>query len=113
MLPRLIGLARALEIAAFDEPISSEQALAWGLATKVVEDGRALEEAVNIARELAKRSLNSFGWAKHLLTDSFNTAFEAHIERERVGLSSCASHPDGEEGLRAFVEKRKPLFTIK
>jgi 2-(1,2-epoxy-1,2-dihydrophenyl)acetyl-CoA isomerase len=113
MLPRLIGLARALEIAAFDEPISSEQALAWGLATKVVQDGRALEEAVNTARELAKRSLNSFGWAKQLLTDSFNTAFEAHIEREREGLSSCASHPDGKEGLHAFVEKRKPLFNIK
>lgn len=113
MLPRLVGLARALEIVAFDKPISSEQALAWGLATKVVEDGRALEEAVNIARELANRSLNSFGWSKQLLTDSFNTVFEAHIERERAGLSSCASHPDGKEGLRAFVEKRKPVFNIK
>jgi 2-(1,2-epoxy-1,2-dihydrophenyl)acetyl-CoA isomerase len=113
MLPRLVGLARALEIVAFDKPISSEQALAWGLATKVVENGRALEEAVNIARELARRSLNSFGWSKQLLTDSFNTAFEAHIERERAGLSSCASHPDGKEGLRAFVEKRKPVFNIK
>ena len=113
MLPRLVGLARALEIVAFDKPISSEQALAWGLATKVVEDGRALEESVNIARELAKRSLNSFGWAKQLLTDAFDTAFEAHIEREREGLTSCASHPDGKEGLGAFVEKRKPLFNIK
>lgn len=113
MLPRLIGLARTLEIVAFDKPISSEQALTWGLATKVVEDGRALEEAVNIARELARGSLNSFGWAKQLLTDSFNTVFEAHIERERAGLCSCASHPDGKEGLGAFVEKRKPLFNIK
>jgi 2-(1,2-epoxy-1,2-dihydrophenyl)acetyl-CoA isomerase len=113
MLPRLIGLARALEIVAFDKPISSEQALTWGLVTKVVEDGSALEEAVNIARELARGSLNSFGWAKQLLTDSFNTVFEAHIERERAGLCSCASHPDGKEGLGAFVEKRKPLFNIK
>jgi 2-(1,2-epoxy-1,2-dihydrophenyl)acetyl-CoA isomerase len=113
MLPRLIGLARTLEIVGFDRPISSEQALTWGLVTKVVEDGSALEEAVNIARELARGSLNSFGWAKQLLTDSFNTAFEAHIERERAGLCSCASHPDGKEGLRAFVEKRKPVFNIK
>lgn len=113
MLPRLIGLARTLEIVAFDKPISSEQALTWGLVTKVVEDGRALEEAVNIALELARGSLNSFGWAKQLLTDSFNTVFEAHIERERAGLCSCASHPDGKEGLRAFVEKRKPVFNIK
>ena len=112
-LPRLVGLARAMEIMAFDKPISSEQALAWGLATKVVEDGRVLEESWKMARELAKGSLHSFGWCKQLLTDSFHTAFEAQIERERLGLSSCAAHPDGQEGLKAFTEKRKPRFKIK
>jgi len=112
-LPRIVGLARALEIAAFDRPISSEQALAWGLTTEVVEDGQALEEAMNMARELANRSLSSFGWSKHLLTDSFNTSFETHIERERVGLCSCAEHPDATEGMRAFVEKRKPVFNVE
>jgi len=113
MLPRLVGLARALEIVAFDKPISSEQALAWGLTTKVVEDGRSVEEAVEMAHELARGSLNSFGWSKQLLTDSFNMAFEAQTERERVGLCSCAGHPDGKEGLQAFVEKRKPVFVVK
>jgi 2-(1,2-epoxy-1,2-dihydrophenyl)acetyl-CoA isomerase len=109
-LPKLVGLARALEIIAFDPPISSEQALAWGLITKVAEDGHALEEAMKMARELAKGSLNSFGWSKQLLTDSFHTSFEAHLEKERTGLSNCADHPDGKEGLRAFAEKRKPVF---
>jgi 2-(1,2-epoxy-1,2-dihydrophenyl)acetyl-CoA isomerase len=109
-LPRIVGLARALEIAAFDRPISAEQALAWGLVTNVAEDGHALEEAVNMARELAERSLNSFGWTKQLLTDSFNTSFETHIEREREGICSCAIHRDGQEGMRAFIEKRKPIF---
>jgi 2-(1,2-epoxy-1,2-dihydrophenyl)acetyl-CoA isomerase len=112
-LPRLVGLARALEIVAFDRPISSEQALNWGLVTKVVEDGHALEEALKMAHELANISLHSFGWCKTLLTDSFNTAFETHIERERTGLSDCAAHPDGQEGLKAFTEKRKPVFNIK
>jgi 2-(1,2-epoxy-1,2-dihydrophenyl)acetyl-CoA isomerase len=109
-LPRIVGLARALEIAGFDAPISSEQALAWGLATRIVDDGHALEEAVNMAHELNNSSVNSFGWSKQLLTDSFNTAFEGHIERERLGLCSCAEHPDGKEGIRAFVDKRKPTF---
>ena len=112
-LPRLVGLARALEIVAFDKPISSEQALAWGLATKVVDDGRSLEEAIEMAHELAGGSLNSFGWSKQLLTDSLNTAFEAQLERERAGLSSCAAHPDGQEGLQAFVGKRKPVFGVR
>jgi 2-(1,2-epoxy-1,2-dihydrophenyl)acetyl-CoA isomerase len=109
-LPRIVGLARALEIAGFDAPISSDKALTWGLVTRVVDDEHALEEAVNMARELSNISLNSFGWSKQLLTDSFDSAFESHIERERLGLCSCAEHPDGKEGLRAFVDKRKPVF---
>jgi 2-(1,2-epoxy-1,2-dihydrophenyl)acetyl-CoA isomerase len=112
-LPRLVGLARALEIVAFDRPVSSEQALAWGLTTKVVEDGHSVEEAVDMAHELASGSLNSFGWSKQLLTDSFNMSFEAQIERERAGLCSCAAHADGKEGLQAFVEKRKPIFAVE
>ena len=110
MLPRLVGLARAMEIMAFDRPISSEQALSWGLVTKVVEDGNALEEATRMGLELAEGSMNSFGWSKRLLTDSFNSSFETHIERERRGIAGCAAHPEGAEGLRAFSEKRKPLF---
>jgi 2-(1,2-epoxy-1,2-dihydrophenyl)acetyl-CoA isomerase len=109
-LPRIVGLARAMEIAGFDAPISSEQALTWGLVTRVVDDGHGLEEAVNMAHELSNSSLNSFGWSKQLLTDSFNTAFEAQIERERLGLCSCAEHPDGREGIQAFVDRRKPVF---
>jgi 2-(1,2-epoxy-1,2-dihydrophenyl)acetyl-CoA isomerase len=112
-LPRLIGLARSMEVIAFDKPISSEQALTWGLVTKVVEDGKVLEEAWAMAQELAKKSLHSFSWCKQLLTDSFHTAFEAQIERERLGISSCGAHPDGQEGLRAFTEKRKPIFNVK
>jgi 2-(1,2-epoxy-1,2-dihydrophenyl)acetyl-CoA isomerase len=113
VLPRLIGLARAMEVVAFDNPISSDQALAWGLATKVVEDRQVVEEAWKMGHELTKGSLHSFGWCKQLLTDSFHTAFEAQIERERLGLSSCAAHPDGQEGLKAFKEKRKPIFNVK
>jgi 2-(1,2-epoxy-1,2-dihydrophenyl)acetyl-CoA isomerase len=110
MLARLAGLARAMEIAAFDEPISAEQALAWGLVTKVVDDGKSLETAVEMAEELAAGSLNAFAWAKRLLTDSYSTPFESHLEHEREGLCACSAHPDGMEAIAAFVEKRKPIF---
>lgn len=109
-LPRLVGFARALEIAAFDKPIPSEQAYQWGLVTKVVEDGQSLSEATAVVQDLARRSLNSFGWTKKLITDSFNTSFETQIEIERAALEACALHPDGREGLTAFSEKRKPEF---
>ncbi len=109
-LPRLVGLARSLEIAAFDKPITAEQALAWGLTTRVTEDGQELEEAVGMVRELAATSLNSFGWSKQLLNDSFDNRLEAQLETERVGIASCAEHHDGQEGMRAFIEKRKPVY---
>jgi len=109
-LPRLVGLAKALEIAAFDRPISSEKALEWGLATKVVEDGLALEESTNMAHELAQKSLHSFGLSKRLLTDSFNHSLEEHLEYEREFLSVAGDHRDGREGVSAFVEKRMPVF---
>ena len=111
-LPRIVGLARAIEIAAFDRPIFAEEAQTLGLVTRVVEDGQALGEAVSMARELAERSLNSFGWSKQLLTDSFNTSFETHIEHEREGIRSSVVSRDGQEGIRAFVEKRKPVFNV-
>ncbi len=109
-LPRLVGLARALEIAAFDPPITSEMALQWGLVTKVVEDGQALDAALAMARDLAERSMHSFGLSKQLLTDSFTTPLEVQLERERIGVSTCGGHPDGLEGMMAFAFKRKPSY---
>lgn len=109
-LTRLVGWSRALEIAAFDPPISSEQALAWGLVSKVVEDDQALQEATGMARALAARSRHSFGCAKQLLNDSLQTPLEAQLEKEEAAIVRCATHPDGQEGVRAFLEKREAVF---
>lgn len=109
-LPRLVGLARALEIAAFDQPISSAKALEWGLVTKVVPDDRVIEESLSMLEGLAKSALHSFAWSKRLLIESFTNTLETQLELERQGISDCARHPDGQEGLRAFMEKRKPVF---
>ncbi|MFA5400114.1 MAG: enoyl-CoA hydratase-related protein [Dehalococcoidia bacterium] len=109
-LPRIVGLARALEIMAFDAPISSGQALSWGLVNKVVDDGKSLAEATAMARTLSDRSLISYGCVKQLLNDSFANNFESQIEQERMMLCACADGPDAKEGLKAFVEKRKPIY---
>jgi 2-(1,2-epoxy-1,2-dihydrophenyl)acetyl-CoA isomerase len=109
-LPRLVGLARAMEIMAFDQPISSAQALEWRLATKVVPDQDVLSESLAMLNTLAKTSLHSFGWSKKLMAESFNVTLETQLELERQGISDCGAHLDGQEGIQAFVEKRKPSF---
>ena len=109
-LPRLVGLARALEIAAFDQPISSAKALEWGLVTKVVPDDKVMDESLSMLQGLAKSALHSFAWSKRLLTESFTNTLETQLELERQGFSDCARHPNGQEGIKAFIEKRKPMF---
>jgi 2-(1,2-epoxy-1,2-dihydrophenyl)acetyl-CoA isomerase len=110
-LPRLVGLARAMEIMAFDPPISSGQAIEWGLVTKVVPDNNVLSAALTILNDLTKSALHSFAWSKRLMTQSFNNTLETQLELERQGISDCAAHPNGQEGIQAFVEKRKPSFS--
>jgi 2-(1,2-epoxy-1,2-dihydrophenyl)acetyl-CoA isomerase len=109
-LPRLVGLARALEIAAFDQPISASKALEWGLVTKVVPDSEVKKEALSILEGLSRTALHSFAWSKRLFLESFTNTLETQLELERQGISDCARHPDGKEGVKAFVEKRKPVF---
>ena len=110
-LTRLVGLAKAMEIAVFDTPISSEQALSLGLVTEVVEDGQAVNKAVESINRMKRIPPSSFAACKKLITDSFNTSFEAQLEKEREVLSWCADQPNGQEGVKAFLEKRKPIYT--
>ena len=112
-LPRLVGLARAMEIAVFDEPIDAVKALEWGLVTRLAEDGRVVDGAVEMAREISQKSLISFGATKTLLNNSFDVNLEKQLEEERRWLSICASHPEGREGVKAFLEKRRPNFPSK
>ena len=110
-LHRLLGLARAMEVAAFDRPISAQQALSWGLVTEVVEDGQAAQRAIELIEGMKTIALSSFAACKKLINDSFDTSFETQLEKERETLSWCADHPNGREGIAAFLKKRKPLYT--
>lgn len=109
-LPRLVGLARAMEIMSFDQPISAAQALEWGLVTRVIPDAGVVSTALAMLNELTKSALHSFAWSKKLMNNSFNNTLETQLELEREGISDCGSHPNGQEGIKAFVEKRKPSF---
>jgi 2-(1,2-epoxy-1,2-dihydrophenyl)acetyl-CoA isomerase len=109
-LPRLVGMAKAMEIATFDPSISSEQAQTWGLVTEIVQDGGSLERSLSLIDEIIRRPLDSFAASKKLITGSFNTSFEAQLEKEREYLSWCGRQPNGREGITAFLEKRKPAY---
>ena len=110
IMPRLVGLARALEIAAFDELIDAQRALDWGLVTELAPDDRLIERSIAFLNKICEKSLHTFGWSKELLNGSLETSLETQLARERDGLVDCVSHPDGIEGMQAFLERRKPKF---
>ncbi|HVW73963.1 MAG TPA: enoyl-CoA hydratase-related protein [Rhizomicrobium sp.] len=107
LLPRLIGLARARELALLAEKLPAERALDWGLINRVVDDARVMDEALNLANRLAA------GPAALLLTRQLfwdEEAYEAQLSREAAAQQQAGATDDFAEGLAAFLEKREPKF---
>jgi len=110
MLPRLVGLARALELAMLDEPVSSEKAARLGLATTVVPDEQLAAAAAALASRVAGRAVGAMARVKRLLNEAFERGLDAQLEAERHAITAAADSAEGREGVNAFLEKREPRF---
>lgn len=113
LLPRLIGLRRTQELIMENRELSAAEAVEWGLATRTVPQGSALDSAVDLATKFAKGPTQAFASARRLLHENFNNDFLSHtaIETEEIGANMTGI--DGQEGLDAFINKRPPVFTGK
>jgi 2-(1,2-epoxy-1,2-dihydrophenyl)acetyl-CoA isomerase len=111
LLPRLCGMRRAQELMLTNRTLSAKEAEAWGLVTRVVPDAELAAEARKLAQQLAAGPTRAYGVVKSLLAESTSTAYEAQLEHEARGISSMAGSADGQEGIRAFVEKRAARFS--
>ena len=109
-LPRVVGLRRAAEMIFTNRLLDSGEALEWQLVNRVVPDEDLLSEAEKLAQTLAKGPLSAHGHVKHLLAQTFQSDLEAQMEAESRALSEAVSGPEGQEGVHAFLEKRKPDF---
>jgi 2-(1,2-epoxy-1,2-dihydrophenyl)acetyl-CoA isomerase len=110
-LPRLVGMARALEIAMLDEPIAAPRALELGLVNTVVADECLHEETGRLAQRLAQRSNDALGRVKRLFNASFTASLPEQLALERQMVAASANSPEGREGLAAFLEKRQPNYS--
>ena len=112
-LPRLVGLRRARQLAITNRRLKAEEALDWGLTDELV-DGEALfDRALDTAKGLATGATAAFGSAKRMLLDSYSTGLETQMEMEAREITLNATGADVAEGIKAFMEKRKPRFKGK
>ncbi len=109
-LPRLVGLPRALELCWTGDVIDAEKAWRIGLVQRVVPDGQALEEARALALRLAAAPQAGIRLAKRTLGASLHRTLAQCLDAEAEAQEVCWETPDVAEGLRAFVEKRAPVF---
>ncbi len=109
-LPRLVGDARARGMALLGEPISAEQAEAWGLIWKTVEDERLREHTEALAAHLAAQPTFGLGQIKLALNASSDNTLDAQLDLERDLMRRAGRTADYAEGVAAFVEKRTPRF---
>ncbi|CAH0130718.1 Short-chain-enoyl-CoA hydratase [Peribacillus sp. Bi96] len=109
-LPRLIGRHRAMELMLLGERVTAEQAYEIGLINRVVEDGLLLDEASSIALKLANAPGMAMGLTKRLVNRSMHADISETFEFEGFVQGLCFESNDFQEGVSAFMDKRKPQF---
>ena len=109
-LPRLVGMARATALMMLADKVNATDAVSMGLIHRVVEGGRLAEEALALARDLAKRPTRGLGLIKRALTASATNGLDEQLALEAQLQAEAGSTADYREGVRAFLEKRPPVF---
>lgn len=111
ILPRIVGLQRAAAMTMLGDKISAEQALAWGMIYRVVPPAALLDAAFECAKALAHQPTRALGLIKRGFNRSLGIDLEAQLAFEQGLQSEAGRTDDYAEGVRAFMEKRKPVFT--
>lgn len=113
MLPRLVGLQRTTVMYMLDEKISPDHAVEMGLIYKVTEHDNLISETREICSKLAAMPTKGFGLYKRAINKSFNNSLDEQLELEADLQTEAGNTHDYQEGVQAFMEKRKPDFKGK
>jgi len=110
-LPRAVGIKKAMEMALLGDRFDAATAQSIGLINFVAPAGTLEAETTKLAQRLANGPTHVYGNTKRLLYRSLENEFESQLQMEGESFADCATRGDFREGVKAFVEKRKPVFT--
>jgi enoyl-CoA hydratase len=108
-LPRLVGTGRAKEMIYFGKSIDAQTAMAWGLCDRIAEDPHA--EAFSMASRLAAGPAAALRLAKKAINYGIGRDITAGLACEEEAWAALFETADQKEGMKAFLEKRNPVFT--
>jgi len=109
-LTKAVGKAKAMELILTGRFISAQEAHFYGLVNKVVPAEMFLQEALLLAKEIAQMSPVAVQLAKEAINRSFETQLDEGLAYERRNFYMTFASEDQKEGMRAFIEKRKPEY---
>ena len=109
-MARIIGTGPAMELIYTADTIDAQRALEIGMVNHVVPADQLMDEAMKLANKIAKGPLNCYSSSKLILNKSFETNLEDLLKEETEAQAAARLHPNGDEGLAAFLEKRKANF---
>jgi len=112
ILPRLVGDARARALMMLADPIGAEEAAAWGMIYRAVDDDQLMGQAREIAGRLAAGPTRVYGLMKRAFAASFVNSLDAQLDLERDLQREAGRADDFAEGVRAFLEKRQANFGV-
>jgi 2-(1,2-epoxy-1,2-dihydrophenyl)acetyl-CoA isomerase len=111
LLPRLVGAAKAAELALVGESLSAADAERFGLVARVVPGASLMDTARALAIRLASGAPRAIALTKRALNRSWDATLEESLEYEAYLQGIAGATDDHREGLAAFVEKRPPRFS--
>ncbi|GAB3100311.1 enoyl-CoA hydratase-related protein [Pseudomaricurvus hydrocarbonicus] len=109
-LPRIVGMRKAYELLVLNPTLTAADAKELGIVTEVVEDDQLDDVAMKWANRLSNGPTKAYGAVKALLHDSLANSPEAQMQNEGISIARLAVAEDGQEGIDAFLKKRKPEF---
>lgn len=112
-MTRLAGAAKARELYLLGEQVDATQAEALGLVTRVVPDEVLMEEAMGLARRIARGPLVAYGYMKRNLLAAETAPLQDVLDLEAFHQARTGMTEDHHEAVRAFVEKRPPVFRAR